>query len=243
MRRVSILVACVLGTSLSWSDTSFAQETGFRGWISLVAEGRVGWLENENLLRELCREDGDLDVCYRTHLAPAIDVYSLRTRPDSSSDVVGELIVTAVPGRGLASYYRATSATQAVLFTADVFLQDWGYGPPYFHQTFFEERDGWYALPADPWNTPVWLDGTAVGGLSELRLQAGDIIEFGGQGFYVLQTTERTLSVRPEQDADMWCEAGDPPPLRPAESRLLEWLDLVDDRGHLLLSPKYMKGC
>jgi hypothetical protein len=98
-------------------------------------------------------------------------------------------------------------------------------------------------LPADPWNTPVWLDGTAVGGLSELRLQAGDIIEFGGQGFYVLQTTERTLSVRPEQDADMWCEAGDPPPLRPAESRLLEWLDLVDDRGHLLLSPKYMKGC
>lgn len=241
MRRVSILVAFVLG--VSWTDAAFTQQTGFRGWISLVAEGRVGWLENENRLDELCREGGDLNACHRAHLAPAIDVYSLRTDPDSSSEVVGELIVTAVPGRGLASYYRAASATQAVLFTPDVFLQDWGYGPPYFHQTFLEERDGWYRLPIDPWNTPVWLDGNAVGGLFELRLRAGDIIELGGQGFYVLDTAERALSVRPEQDADMWCEAGDPPPLRPAEPRLLEWRDLVDDRGHLLVSPKYMKGC
>jgi hypothetical protein len=50
MRRVSILVACVLSTSLSWSDPAPAQDDGFRGWVSLVAKGRVGWLENENLL-------------------------------------------------------------------------------------------------------------------------------------------------------------------------------------------------
>ena len=240
---MSILVACMLGSNLGWTDAAFAQEMEFRGWISLIPAGRVGWLENENRLGALCPGEGDLDTCHGSHLAPAIDVYTLRTHPDSAAEVVGELIVTAMPGRGLASYHRAATATQALWFTPDVFLQDWGYGPPFFHQTFLEERDGWYRLPADPWDTPVWVDAKASGGLPELRLQAGDIIEFGGQGFYILHTAERTLSVRPEQDADMWCEAGDPPPLRPAEPQLLEWRDLVDERGHLLVRPGYMKGC
>lgn len=65
VRRVSILLACVLGPGLGYTDTAFAQETGFRGWVSLIAEGRLGWLENENRLGELCREARDLDTCYQ----------------------------------------------------------------------------------------------------------------------------------------------------------------------------------
>jgi hypothetical protein len=237
------VAACVLGSLLGYTNPSSAQGLGFRGWVSLIAESPLGWLENENRLGELCREARDLDTCYSSYLAPAVEAYSLRTAPDSASKVVGQLIVTVVPGRGLTSHYRPASESKAVVFTPDVFLQDWGYGPPYFHQTFLDERDGWYRLPADPWDTPVWLDGTVGEGFSELRLRAGDIVELGGQSLYVLQTTERSLLVRPEQDADMWCEAGDPPPLRPAESKLLQWDDLVDDRGHLLVRPKYMKGC
>ncbi|NNF29256.1 MAG: hypothetical protein HKN73_18670 [Gemmatimonadetes bacterium] len=219
-----------------------AQETGFRGWVSLLSDGRAGWLENENRIGDLCRDAEDLGACYGTHLAPAVDIYDLRPSPDSSAEVLGQIVVAAVPGRGLTSHYRPAGEGRAMAFTTDVYLKDWGYGPPFFHQTFLEERAGWYLLPADPWERPVWLDGNAPG-LAELRISTGEIIELRGEGFLVLEATPRSLTMRPEQDADMWCQEGDPPPLRETAPRLMDWDELVDERGHLLIRPKYMKGC
>ncbi|MGD8727993.1 MAG: hypothetical protein PVH40_10130 [Gemmatimonadales bacterium] len=194
-------------------------------------------------MAELCASAADLTECYRKHLSPLVAVHTLYVSPDASSTSVGDVIVAAVPGRGLTAYYRPEGSAQATQFTPDIYLQDWGYGPPYFHQTFSDSHDGWYRLPPDPWSTPVWLDASAVDGLSELRLRSGDIVQVGVESFYVLRTTGRSLVLRPEQDADMWCEAGDPPPLDPAEPRVYEWNDLIDDRGHLVVRPKYMKGC
>lgn len=243
MRRDVILLVCVLGPALGCSGPALSQEVGFRGWIALVEPSHVGWLENENRLSELCESAANLAECYREYLAPAVIIYGLRAFPDPSSERLGDLVVTAVPGRGLTAHYRPAGAAQATAFTPDIFLQDWGYGPPYFHQTVMDSRDGWYELPAGPWSTAVWFNGGAAEGLSELRLHPGDIILLNDESFYVLETTERSLTVRPEQDADLWCEEGTPPLLKPATPTVYEWDDLVDERGHLVVRPKYMKGC
>lgn len=95
---------------------------------------RKGWLENENRLGELCTDSSTLTDCYSEHLAPLVSVYPLHIEPDSSSRRIGDLIVAAVPGRGLSSHFRVAGSRQATPFTPDLYLQDWGYGL-YFHQT------------------------------------------------------------------------------------------------------------
>lgn len=242
MLRSASVAGCLLALLWGGPADGSAQEPGFRGWVSLLPEGRAGWLENENRINQLCQETNNLDACYRAHLAPGVEIHDLRRDPDPSAEVVGQIIVTIVPGRGLTSHYRPVGEAGAAAFTPDVYLQDWGYGPPFFHQTFLEERGRWYLLPPGPWDEPVWLDGRA-GNLAELSISTGDIVELDGQGLVVLEASSRTLSVRPEQAADMWCQEGDPPPLRESEPSLLEWDDLVDGEGHLRVGPKYMKGC
>lgn len=234
--------SAVLSLCLLTTTSVSAQNVPFRGWVSLVADGRAGWLENENRIGQLCSDGTELEACYREHLAPAVDVLEMRASPGPDGDVVGHVIVSAVPGRGLSAHYRALDATQSLFFTPDLYLQDWGYGPPYFHQTFTEEQGGWYRLPEGPWDRAVWVSG-ASGGLDELVLVQGDIVDLDEQGFLILGTSERALRVRPEQDADAWCREGDPPPLHSAEPIEWGWADLVDDRGHLRIRPKYMKGC
>ncbi len=242
-RSTATLLACLVTVGATGSAPALAQELPFRGWVSLVTHDRLGWLENENRVSQLCGSAPDVGACYAEQLAPAVEVHDLRRRPDPTSEVAGQLVVTIVPGRGLTAHFREAAGAPAAAFTPDLFLQDWGYGPPFFHQTFVEERDGWYRLPSDPWDEPVWLDAGVVGGLTEQTVQTGDIVELDGEGLTVLGTTERTLTVRPEQDADMWCREGDPPALRPAEPTVLEWSDLLDARGHLRLRFRYMKGC
>jgi hypothetical protein len=51
------------------------------------------------------------------------------------------------------------------------------------------------------------------------------------------------LRVRPEQDADMWCDAGDPPPLAAWRERRIPFDELFDGQRHLRISYKYMRGC
>jgi hypothetical protein len=51
------------------------------------------------------------------------------------------------------------------------------------------------------------------------------------------------IQARPEQSADMWCEAGDPPPMQPFEELRIARRELYTQTGHLLLAPAYMKGC
>jgi hypothetical protein len=46
-----------------------------------------------------------------------------------------------------------------------------------------------------------------------------------------------------EQPADMWCEAGAPPPLKPWKELLISKGSLNSRTGQLLLSPAHMKDC
>lgn len=240
-RLVTILQMVLLAVAVTGAE---GQEETFRAWVGLHNPERVGWLENENQVSNLCSSAENLGTCYGEMLAPAIDVYPLYVDRDTTSPTVGYLIVAMVPGRGLSGYYRPINAGQGIPFQPDVFLQDWGYGPPYFHQTIVREEGAWFQLPPDPWDGPVWIRrDSAEPGRSILEVQAGAILEMGGQGMFVVATTAESLTLRPEQAADLWCQEGDPPPLLRVAPTVYSRAELVDDRGHLIIRPKYMKGC
>jgi hypothetical protein len=232
----------LLGLSLVSAPSVFDQES-FPAWVGLHDPAHNGWLENENRIGELCGDPATLPDCYLKHLAPLISVYPLHSRPDSSSRRMGDLVVAAVPGRGLSSYFRAAGERQAIPFTPDLFLQDWGYGI-YFHQTFAEQTGNWFKLPFGPWAEEVWVQREWESENSTLiLLQAGNILEMNGSSWFVVAAERDALILRPEQPADFWCEEGDPPPVTPVEKTRFTRQELLDPDGHLVFRLKYLKGC
>ena len=220
------------------------QSTDFRGWVALFEPESIARLENENRLTDLCAQAADLGECYNRMLAPALSVVALYPRPDTTASPIGDLVVAVVPGRGLSAFFRPVGAAEPVWFQPDVFLQDWGYGPPFFHQTILNEEGRWFQLPPDPWTDEVWIlkQGDALDRVV-LSVRPADIVELDGRGMFVVRATSDSLTMRPEQDADLWCREGDPPPIRPAPSTTYSRRELVDENGHLRIRPKYMKGC
>lgn len=238
------LLSVMMALFLAAPGHVVGQDARFRGWVALFEPESLTRLENENRLTDLCAQIEDLTECYSRELAPSIDVFPLYPRPDTAASPNGEVVVTVVPGRGLYAYYRAFNSAQAEWFRPDVFLQDWGYGPPYFHQTIAQEQGNWFQLPPGPWASEVWiLKRWDARDRTVLSVRSEDIVELDGRGMFVVQATSESLSMRPEQDADLWCEEGDAPPLRPAPSRTYTRAELVDANGHLRIRPKYMKGC
>ncbi|MEX2530910.1 MAG: hypothetical protein WD960_09060 [Gemmatimonadota bacterium] len=227
--------------SVSEAQDSVSEE-GFRAWVRLFDHAHLGWLENENRIHELCGDAAVLDTCYADHLGPAISVYPLHSEADATSTRVGDLVVAAVPGRGLSAHFRAAGSRSTVPFHPDVHLQDWGYGP-YFHQTILMQQGSWFRLPPGPWDEPVWIDRGQEDDGSILRVHAGDIIELAGAGHYVVEAEPDALVLRPEHPADLWCEAGDPPPIAETVARRVPRAELSDSAGRLIFKPRYMKGC
>lgn len=244
------LVWLVTGLSAQEADRSektgaeYRGQVSFPAWVGLYGSAPLARLENENRINDLCTDSKTLSRCYRETLAPSVTSTFLHAGPDAGSAMVGEIIVIVVPGRALSAFYRpAGSSAAPAFFTPDLFLQDWGYGV-YFHQTIAEQRADWFKLRAGPWPTPVWLhvpDGT--GSEHVIGVQAGDIIEMEGAGWYVVSSGRNHLGLRPEQPRDMWCAEGDPPPIADVEPIRFPRTELLDADGHLQFRPKYMKGC
>jgi hypothetical protein len=237
--RGALAAAALLGIP----GTPARAQGGFPAWVGLHHPADLGRLENENRLGELCPDGTAPRTCVGEALRPAVSTFPLFERPDESSARVGELIVVAVPGRGLASYFRPEGAPHGIPFTPDLFLEDWGYGP-YLHQTVAERRGEWFLLPPDPWKAAVWMRrGGADDPPSVVEVGAGDLIELDGLGWLVVAAEADALLVRPEQPGDMWCQEGDPPPTDPVEPERRERAELLDARGHLRFRPRYLKGC
>lgn len=227
----------------SASDAA-GQSTEFRAWVGLFNPESIGRLENENRLGDLCARVDDVSECYTRVMAPAVDVIALYPRPDTTASWVGELLVAVVPGRGISAFFRPIDSIETEWFEPDVFLQDWGYGPPYFHQTIIGEEGNWFQLPPGPWKSEVWiLRGGEAANRTVLPVIPGDIVALDGRGMYVVDATSESLTMRPEQDADLWCREGDPPLLRIVVPQRYSRAELLDSEGHLRIRPKYMKGC
>lgn len=227
------------------SETSeLLSQEPFPAWVGLYGEAPLARLENENRVSELCTDSKTMSMCYREKLAPSVTSTFLHSGPEPESPVVGEILVVVVPGRALSAFYRPAGSSMApAFFTPDLFLEDWGYGL-YFHQTIAERRGDWFRLPPGPWAEPVWLHVRDGGGSDPvLDVQAGDIIEMEGAGWYVVSSGRDYLGLRPEQPRDMWCAEGDPPPITDVEPIRFPRAELLDSDGHLALRPKYLKGC
>ena len=216
-------------------------EQGFRAWVGLYDPAHLGWLENENRLGELCPNPLRLADCYQEMLRPAVSVHGLHRAPDSTSTHVGDLIVVAVPGRGLSAAFLPAASSHTLPFFPDLYLQDWGYGP-YFHHTFLGQRGNWFQLPADPWEGDVWIDRGNERS-SVIAVQSGDLIATGNSDLFVVAAESESLLVRAEQPGDLWCTGGDPPPTIPVEPARISRAELSDSRGHLMFQLKNLKGC
>lgn len=215
-------------------------------WVGLFNGELVGWLENENRLAELCtaREGShEWHECRASKLEPKLTVIPVRAAPEAGARRLGEIVVVALPGQGLKAF--AAAGSLAAQFTPDLFDQDWGYGP-WFHQTILTRRGSWFRVPVSAigpgWiNAAEWSTPGADSGVK--TVEAGDIIITPRGDMFVLGVGEHVLRVRPEQKSDMWCQAGDPPPLAPWQEIRIPFDELFDAKDHLLIRYKYTRGC
>jgi hypothetical protein len=216
------------------------------GWLGLYNSQLMEWLENENRLRDLCGvPDASVEWqrCRAEKLAARRLSVRLRSGPSEQATAVGSLLIVATPGRGLRSFFVPAGTRTAIQFRPDQYDSDWGYGPA-FHETFLERRDTWFRLPEAPFPAGTWINATQLGDAPDVLLindqhilssPFGDLVVLGIDG--------NVLRVRLEQEPDMWCRDGEPPPLKPWRERRIPLRDLYTATGHLKLHVKYTRGC
>jgi len=217
------------------------------GWVGLFDDELVTWLENENRLVELCSgfatDSGPWHSCREEKLSPKVHVVRLRNAPSKEAPHRGDLVVVALPGKGLRSLYVDARGGAATSFSPDLVDVDWGYGP-YFHETVAERRGSWVRLPEAPFPKGTWLDTSELGSESSmLWLDAGRIVTSPFGDLYIIGVEKDVVRARPEQAGDMWCEGGPRPPAAPFKELRLGAKELYNPTGHLTLRIKYTRGC
>jgi hypothetical protein len=217
-------------------------------WVGLFNAELVGWLENSNRLKELCTDDQgsrEWHECREAKLGPKVMVIPVRAGPRDSARRIGEIVLVALPGKGLRAF--ASSGPASVAFEPDLFDPDWGYGPPWFHQSLLDRRGSWIRVPL-PRIGAGWLNAdeccaSAGFGLDIQTVQAGQIVTIPRGDMFVLGVEQGILRVRTEQPADLRCESADPPPLAPWQEIRIPFEQLRDSNGHLLIRYTYTRGC
>ena len=165
----------------------------------------------------------------------------LHAAPNASAPSRGSLLLIAAPGKGLRFFYVPVSGGAPREFQPDLTLHDWGYGP-YFHQTYLEQRGTWFLLPQDPLPAGTWLNARDLDEEPHVLSLSG-IVDSPRGRVVILAIDGDLVRARAEQPADMWCEDGNPPALKPSTELRISKRDLYSRTGHLLVSPSYMKGC
>lgn len=241
LRSAALLAMCV--------PVALAQTTGPAeiGWLGLFNWELVEWLENENQLEQLCAgsplTSAEGFKCREEKLSPKIHVVRLWAGPSEQSASAGSLLVMAVPGKGLRSWFVPIDGGAATEFQPDLFDRDWGYGP-YFHQTFIERRATWFRLPEGPFLKGTWINASRLGDQPDLQLLERDQIVTSPFGdLFILGIERDVLRARPEQESDMWCKEGNPPPPGPSRELRIPLRDLYTSAGHLVVHKKYTRGC
>jgi hypothetical protein len=246
LRFAMMLGICVLGSMSS----ALAQRTPTQsevGWIGLYNAALIEWLENENRLKALCSHTAadtpKWRECRDEKMKPKQQLIQLRSGPQETATSEGALIILATPGQRLRAYYQPARGGRETEFVPDLFDADWGYGP-YFHQTFLERRGTWFLLPAVPLPRPTWVNASEFTNEPNVRaLEKGEIIKIARENLVVLGIERGVLRARKEQGADMWCQAGNPPPLKPSTEVRIPVGKLYSPTRHLLVDIKYKRGC
>jgi hypothetical protein len=138
-------------------------------------------------------------------------------------------------------FFSPPSGGAPLEFETDLAMQDWGYGP-YYHQTYLERRGSWFLLPRDPFPEPTWFNAADLGDAPHV-LRLPEMVNTPRGTLVVLKVRPDGIRARAEQPPDMWCEGGEPPPLKPWVELRIPRRELYDRRGHLRISPAYLRGC
>jgi hypothetical protein len=219
-------------------------------WIGLYNQELLDWLENENRLDTLCPTGPGTAAqaeCRDEKMQPKAAVIPLRREPRADAERLGEILVVALPGKGLTAF--ASASRRVERFTPDLYDRDWGYGP-FFHQTMLDRRGTWFRVPV-PGAGRVWIDAAAWTDARALdaadgvlrTLRAGDIVTTPKGDVVLLSVGDGVLRARAEQDADMWCRPGDPPARVDSPEIRMPFAALFDTDGHLRVRIKYTRGC
>jgi hypothetical protein len=245
-------LACAVLIISAFAVSPRAAQRGGQGpleiaWIGLYNSELLDWIENENRLGQLCtaREGSEAwHACRNARLEPKVTVIAVRSAPETGGRRIGEIVLVALPGVGLKAFASTGATTEP--FTPDLYDADFGYGP-WFHQSLLSRRGSWFlvslpTLGAGWIHADEWSPRDAIGGLVK-TLGAGDIVETTRGDMFVLGVEPGTVRLRPEQAADMWCEAGDPPRLAPWQEVRVPVGQLLDQTGHFRITFKYTRGC
>jgi len=169
-------------------------------------------------------------------------IVSLNKEPRTNSPKVGELVIEFVNGRGFTFTYVSQKA-EKISFKPDLYESDWGYGP-YYHQTILSLQNEWVLLPKIPFENKVWANlKEPLGGFDIKTIEQGMIYKLDNRSIYIIKTDKNSVTVRDEQEADMWCEGGNPPPIEKYKPETILFEDLYDVNKHLKLKVKYTRGC
>lgn len=133
-------------------------------------------------------------------------------------------------------------------FKPTIYDSDWGYGI-WFDATLLAEQgrwkkivlpaigSGWISLPDEG----VWTIKAAHDDGS--MRDRDDVLSFKGRNIIVLNANRSRLIVRDEQPSDMWCEAGDPPPLKPFKTWVITVKAAYSATCDLQITVPYTRGC
>jgi len=233
-------------------------------WVMLSGDPAVGgnldWDEVFRACRVVEEESGEpAGECVARRTGPRVRAFDLYREADRESPLVGQLLIVRRPEEPTSAHFLPLDSLEARLFVPDLYDPDWGYGPPWFHQTLLERRGSWYRLPRRPFPEPVWVElgrqgrdvqvfrlkdhadrvYTALGSLAE---REGVVSPEGGT--VVVSIGSETIRLRPEEPWDMPCglEVRSPPP-DPRPGVEVSMADLYDEDLHLLLRVRYTRGC
>lgn len=155
MNRRQTFACAVIAGLASGSFTVGAQPRGDEtvGWVAMFSDAQVSWLENDNAMKQLCAahelQSTAWYACEQAFLAAKTHVVRLQRAPSPQAAPAGDLIIVALPGKGLQAFYATQPGGPGVAIAPDLNDSDWGYGP-YFHATVVERRGTWVRLPENP---------------------------------------------------------------------------------------------
>lgn len=176
---------------------------------------------------------------------PEYDFLDVFDMPDGKP--VGSILISYTPREGTRPFF-ITPWREIFPFTPTIFDSDWGYGPPWFHQTLFEQRGHWYriALPAI---TSGWIKIEDVPGEEDdgrvisMSNQDWGPVEINNKHYVILGSSADYVEVRDELPLDGPCEGKTADIFGPFQVTRLPLADLYDSACELKIKPAYTRGC